>query len=188
MVYMVFPQPVVTLRTHSHLACSTGIFWIATAWLAAGLYIAPFISGRELAGQRLGVNILFGALLLVVLGSMTGEWLSISNRLSGDAWFYFGHQGYEYIDLGRGLADSPGSWISLVGISGRKKYLSGPPTERRTKNPFGTISGFHSCHRGFLCRRFDVGKTYQSGHRRILALVGGPSMGGRIFSKCLPQW
>ena len=79
-----------------------GIFWIATAWLAAGLYIGPAIGGAEPRYQRLGVNILFGALLLVVVGSLTGEWLSIKQWLgSGLAWFYFGHSGYEYIDLGR---------------------------------------------------------------------------------------
>jgi nitric oxide reductase subunit B len=77
-----------------------GIFWIATAWLAAGLYIGPSV-GTEPAYQRLGVNVLFGALLVVVLGSMAGQWLSIHQRLSEDAWFYFGHSGYEYIDLGR---------------------------------------------------------------------------------------
>jgi nitric oxide reductase subunit B len=96
-----------------------GIFWIATAWLAAGLYIAPVINGVDLPGQRLGVNILFGALLLVVAGSMAGEWLSIFNRLPGDAWFYFGHQGYEYIDLGRvwQIALTVGLllWVYLVG-------------------------------------------------------------------------
>jgi nitric oxide reductase subunit B len=78
-----------------------GIFWIATAWLAAGLFIGPAVSGSEPKGQRLGVNILFGALLVVVLGSMAGEWLSIMNMLPDDLWFYFGHSGYEYIDLGR---------------------------------------------------------------------------------------
>jgi nitric oxide reductase subunit B len=79
-----------------------GIFWIATAWLAAGLYIGPAIGGAEPPYQRLGVNVLFGALLLVVVGSLTGEWLSIKQLLgSGLAWFYFGHSGYEYIDLGR---------------------------------------------------------------------------------------
>lgn len=78
-----------------------GIFWIATAWLAAGLYIAPAV-GTEPKGQRLGVNILFVALLLVVVGSMAGQWLSVMQSLgSGTAWFYFGHSGYEYIDLGR---------------------------------------------------------------------------------------
>ncbi|MGO9242906.1 MAG: nitric-oxide reductase large subunit [Bryobacteraceae bacterium] len=79
----------------------TGIFWIATAWLAAGLFIAPLVSNYEPKFQRLGVNVLFGALLVIVAGSMTGQWLSIMNRLSDDAAFRWGHQGYEYIDLGR---------------------------------------------------------------------------------------
>jgi nitric oxide reductase subunit B len=78
-----------------------GIFWIATAWLAAGLYISPAVSGVEPKGQRLGVNVLFGALLFVVLGSMAGEWLSVMNKMSDKNWFLFGHSGYEYIDLGR---------------------------------------------------------------------------------------
>ncbi|MEZ6131254.1 MAG: nitric-oxide reductase large subunit [Planctomycetaceae bacterium] len=78
-----------------------GLFWIATAWLAAGLFIGPLVSDYEPRGQRLGVNILFGALLLVVVGSLTGEWLSVQNHLSDSTSFYFGHQGYEYVDLGR---------------------------------------------------------------------------------------
>ena len=90
--------PYVVSRTwHTQL----GIFWIATAWLAAGLFIAPYICGYEPKFQRLGVNVLFGALLLVVLGSMAGQWLSVMHMLPGDLWFWFGHQGYEYVDLGR---------------------------------------------------------------------------------------
>jgi nitric oxide reductase subunit B len=77
-----------------------GIFWIATAWLATGLYIAPAIGGREPKGQRAGVNVLFAALILVVGGSLTGEWLGIKQKL-GKLWFWFGAQGYEYVDLGR---------------------------------------------------------------------------------------
>jgi nitric oxide reductase subunit B len=77
-----------------------GIFWIATSWLATGLYVAPAVSRYEPAGQRLGVNLLFGALLLVVVGSLAGEWLGIQQKL-GDLWFWFGSQGYEYVDLGR---------------------------------------------------------------------------------------
>jgi nitric oxide reductase subunit B len=78
-----------------------GLFWIATAWLAAGLFIGPLVSEEEPAGQRLGVNVLFLALLVVVAGSLTGEWLSIHNKLTDLMSFYFGHQGYEYVDLGR---------------------------------------------------------------------------------------
>jgi nitric oxide reductase subunit B len=77
-----------------------GLFWIATSWLATGLYVAPAISGLEPKGQRLGVNALFGALLVVVVGSLAGEWMSIQHKL-GNLWFWFGTQGYEYVDLGR---------------------------------------------------------------------------------------
>jgi nitric oxide reductase subunit B len=78
-----------------------GIFWIATAWLATGLYIAPAV-GSEPKFQRLGVNLLFGALLVVVIGSMAGQWLSVMGKLgTGTGWFWLGHSGYEYIDLGR---------------------------------------------------------------------------------------
>ncbi|MCC7083913.1 MAG: nitric-oxide reductase large subunit [Pirellulales bacterium] len=79
-----------------------GILWIATAWLGAGLFIGPLVSEVEPKGQRLGVNVLFVALVVVVVGSLTGQWLSIQNKLPSDAMsFYFGHQGYEYVDLGR---------------------------------------------------------------------------------------
>jgi len=79
-----------------------GIFWIATSWLASGLFIGPLVSGQEPKGQRLGVNLLFLALLVVVAGSLTGEWMSIHNKLSDRTSFLWGHQGYEYVDLGRG--------------------------------------------------------------------------------------
>ncbi|WP_442505401.1 nitric-oxide reductase large subunit [Novipirellula sp. SH528] len=78
-----------------------GLFWIATAWLAAGLFIGPLVSHHEPKFQRLGVNVLFGALLLVVVGSLAGEWLSVQNHLTDAVSFYFGHQGYEYVELGR---------------------------------------------------------------------------------------
>jgi nitric oxide reductase subunit B len=78
-----------------------GLFWIATAWLAAGLFIGPLVSEKEPRGQRLGVNVLLLALLIVVAGSLLGQWLSIHNKLTDTASFFFGHQGYEYVDLGR---------------------------------------------------------------------------------------
>ncbi|ABI73089.1 nitric-oxide reductase large subunit [Shewanella frigidimarina] len=87
----------VTRTWHTQLA----VFWIATAWLGTGLYIAPALSGYEPKYQRLGVNILWGALVVIVLGSMAGEWLGVQQYFDLDMNFLFGHQGYEYIDLGR---------------------------------------------------------------------------------------
>ncbi len=86
----------VTRTWHLQLA----IFWIATSWLATGLFVGPAVSGHEPKFQRLGVNALFGALVLVVGGSLAGEWMGIQQRL-GNMWFWFGSQGYEYVDLGR---------------------------------------------------------------------------------------
>lgn len=77
------------------------ILWIATSWLATGLYMAPAISGYEPKYQRLGVNVLFGALLVIVIGSLAGQWFGVMQKLDLVQNFWFGHQGYEYVDLGR---------------------------------------------------------------------------------------
>lgn len=78
-----------------------GIFWIATAWLATGLYIAPSVTGKDPKFQKLGVNFLFICLLIIVLGSLAGQWMGIMQKLDLETNFWFGHQGYEYVDLGR---------------------------------------------------------------------------------------
>jgi nitric oxide reductase subunit B len=88
----------VTRTWHTQLA----VFWIATAWLATGLYVAPLISGREPKYQHIGVNFLYVCLLIIVVGSFAGEWLGINQFFSNLTLnFWFGHQGYEYVDLGR---------------------------------------------------------------------------------------
>ena len=92
-----FPYAV-TRTWHTQLA----VLWIATAWLATGLYVAPLLGGREPKFQRFGVNFLFVSLLLIVVGSFAGEWLAINRHMAAGALnFWFGHQGYEYLDLGR---------------------------------------------------------------------------------------
>ena len=78
-----------------------GIFWIATAWLATGLFVAPAVSGYEPRGQKFGINFLFVCLLVIVVGSLAGEWLGVQQKLGYVSNFWFGHQGYEYVDLGR---------------------------------------------------------------------------------------
>jgi nitric oxide reductase subunit B len=77
------------------------IFWIATSWLATGLFLAPAISGKEPKFQKLGVNVLFFALLVIVVGSLAGQWMGVMQKLGLVENFWFGHQGYEYVDLGR---------------------------------------------------------------------------------------
>jgi len=91
--------PYAVSRTwHTQLA----VLWIATAWLATGLYVAPMLVGRDPKFQRFGVNFLFISLLIIVIGSFAGQWAAI-HRFFDDLTtnFWFGHQGYEYVDLGR---------------------------------------------------------------------------------------
>ena len=76
------------------------IFWIATAWVGGGLFLAAWVGGGEPRHQRTGVYALLGALVVVVVGSLAGESFGINDKL-GQLWFWFGHQGSEYLDLGR---------------------------------------------------------------------------------------
>jgi nitric oxide reductase subunit B len=88
--------PYAALRTwHLQLA----IFWIATCFLAMGLFVGPFV-GKEPAGQGKLVVALFAAVVVVVVGTLAGTLLSVHGLFGGDG-FYLGHQGYEYIELGR---------------------------------------------------------------------------------------
>lgn len=78
------------------------MFWIATGFLAAGLFLAPIINGgKDPKYQKLGVDVLFWALVLVVAGTFIGNWLAIAQIMPEHLNFWLGHQGYEYVDLGR---------------------------------------------------------------------------------------
>jgi len=99
----VFPSNV--LRTW-HL--QTAILWIATAYVAGGIFLASAIGRKEPKGQAGAVNLLFGALAIVVFGSLVGEYLGV-RRLLGEVWFWFGNQGWEYLEIGR-------AWQILLAI------------------------------------------------------------------------
>lgn len=93
------------------------IFWIATGYIAGGLFLAISLGGTEPKGQAKGVNILFIALIIVAFGSLLGEMLGVY-QLLGKLWFWFGHQGWEYLDLGRAwqilLAIGLVIWLILI--------------------------------------------------------------------------
>ena len=85
------------LRTwHLQLA----ILWIATAYVGGALFVAGMLGRSEPAGQRGAIHLLFGALFVVVVGSLLGEWAGLLLWL-GKAWFWFGNQGWEYLEIGR---------------------------------------------------------------------------------------
>ena len=74
------------------------LFWIVTSYLAAGIFLAPLIGGREPRRQNLLAYGLLGALVIVVVGSLLGEYAGIQGMIR-NSWL--GDQGFEYLDLGR---------------------------------------------------------------------------------------
>ncbi|MEW6236475.1 MAG: cbb3-type cytochrome c oxidase subunit I [Candidatus Omnitrophota bacterium] len=76
------------------------IFWIATAWVGAALYLAPIAGRKEPKAQGLLVDILFGAVVFVAVGALVGTAMGVKG-LGGAAWFWLAHQGWEFLELGR---------------------------------------------------------------------------------------
>ncbi len=97
----------ITRTWHTQLA----VLWIAVAWLGTGLYIGPAVSGYEPPMQRLGVNVLWICLLVIVVGGFTGQWLAVMQKLGLDYNHWFGHQGWEYADMGRFW-----QWFLFIGL------------------------------------------------------------------------
>jgi len=78
------------------------LFFVSASFLAMGIFLAPMIARREPRHQDKLALALFGALVLVVFGSLIGEAAGVKDhiKLSGP-WFWLGTQGWEYLDLGR---------------------------------------------------------------------------------------
>jgi nitric oxide reductase subunit B len=100
------------------------IFFVSTSFLAAGIFLAPMIAGREPRRQHWLAYGLLGALAVVVFGSLIGEfgsfhgWFGLNGSVLGD-------QGFEYLDLGRFwqvlLVIGLFFWVFLIfrGVRGR---------------------------------------------------------------------
>ena len=77
------------------------LFWVATSFVAAGIFLAPMIARREPKHQGKLAFALLGALAVVVFGTLIGSYLGIHGVLEGVASNWFGLQGFEYLDLAR---------------------------------------------------------------------------------------
>ncbi|MFD1505983.1 nitric-oxide reductase large subunit [Georgenia yuyongxinii] len=84
------------------------VLWPAASFLAAGIFIAPYISGREPKKQHWLAYGLLGAVALVIAGSFVGEAMSIFG-VKAVAGSPLWDQQWEYLDL-------PKIWQGLLVI------------------------------------------------------------------------
>jgi nitric oxide reductase subunit B len=107
----------------------TAIFWIATSYVAAALFLARSLRSKEPRWLAGWVHVLFAAFAVVIGGSLLGEWLGIS-QLLGAWWFWLGNQGWEYLELGRlwqyllvaGLL----AWFAILWTLARPRAVANP--------------------------------------------------------------
>ncbi len=77
------------------------IFWVSASYLATGIFLSTLIARRERRGQAALTVLLLIAVAIVVFGSLIGEYAGVQKWLGKPTWFWVGHQGWEYLDLGR---------------------------------------------------------------------------------------
>lgn len=140
------------------------IFWIATTWVASSIYLAPILGGQEPKRQGWLVQGLFGAILLVAVGSLTGEVVGIYGGL-GDLWFWFGHQGWEYLELGR-------FWqiLLFLGLVGWVVIVYRAVGKKRSKDPhFSGLVNFYVISATLVVLFFAFGLLYGRGTNLTVA-------------------
>ncbi|WP_121822013.1 nitric-oxide reductase large subunit [Halostella salina] len=107
-----------------------GILWIATLWLGAGLFLPALLTGYEPRNQATYVKGLLVALVVVVVGGLSGIWLGANGYIDGELWWIIGNEGLEYLEVGRlwqfGLLAGFLGWAALV-ARGFKPLLDREP-------------------------------------------------------------
>jgi len=111
------------------------LLWTAASFLAAGIFLAPYISGREPKRQHWLAYGLLGALAVVIAGSFVGEAMSIFGVKAAKGSLFWDQQ-WEYLDLPKVwqgmLVVGLFLWITIIyrGIRARLK------TEHRFNLPW----------------------------------------------------
>ena len=87
----------ITITRSWHVQLS--ILWISTCWIGASFFIAPLLSPQEPTNQRSAINLIFGLIVILGVGSMVGIYAGPLGIFKN--WYLFGHQGWEYVEPGK---------------------------------------------------------------------------------------
>lgn len=99
------PLPITVTRSW-HVQLS--ILWISACWIGASFFMMSFISPTQSKKQVTLINTIFWLTVMLVAGSFTGMLLG-PRGLAGKYWHWLGHQGWEYVELGK-------LWQVILGV------------------------------------------------------------------------
>ena len=88
----------VTVTRSWHVQLS--LLWISACWIGASIFVMPMLSPGQPRGQRRLVHILTGLTVLLIAGAFAGLLLGPKGIL-GQRWYWLGHQGWEYMEMGK---------------------------------------------------------------------------------------
>lgn len=96
----------VTITRSWHVQLS--LLWISACWIGASFFMMSLISPAQAKSQVKLINTIFWLTVLLVAGSMAGMFLG-PHGLLAKSWYWLGHQGWEYVELGK-------IWQIILGI------------------------------------------------------------------------
>jgi len=88
----------VTVSRSWHILFS--LLWISACWVGVSIFVLPFLANREVPGQVKWINLLFWTFGVIAAGSFVGLYMGPKNLL-GTMSRWLGHQGWEFVELGR---------------------------------------------------------------------------------------
>ena len=152
------------------------IFWVATSFVAAGIFLAPMIARREPKHQGKLAFALLGALAVVVFGTLIGSFLGIHGVLEGAASNWFGLQGFEYLDLARALAGAAVDRPVRLGVHALARPAPAPGRRAPRQHAVAVLPGRARDPRLLRGRADRAHRRPLHGHR-VLALLGRAPLG-----------
>lgn len=96
--YNISIQLPITITRSWHVQLS--ILWISACWIGSSFFMVSLVSPVQSSSQIKLINTIFWLTILLVVGSFTGMLLG-PHGILGNNWYWLGHQGWEYVELGK---------------------------------------------------------------------------------------
>jgi nitric oxide reductase subunit B len=96
----------ITVTRSWHVQLS--LLWISACWIGASFFMMSLVSPKQSNSQVRLINTIFWLTIMLVVGSFCGILLG-PKGLIGRNWYWLGHQGWEYVEIGK-------LWQILLGV------------------------------------------------------------------------